>query len=164
MNELSSTEREIITTCGNLMREIAGRQMPEAWMRWDVAELEELRTNGPRYSPSAWFGDGRAVPDRIRVRYLRALQALEARVIVKCTNSDGGSRLAFVRLTATGELAFEELTGKPIVPSKAKPESKAKRSKRPTPKPANVDADVDALVAEVDAAIAEAEAALEIDP
>lgn len=100
-NEFTAEEREVLAVCRRLMAEIAATPDPPAWKRWEAADLADLRRYGPRYSPSRWFGDGRPVPERYRVRYLRAVQSLESAGLVKATNA--GNRLAFLRLTTEGE-------------------------------------------------------------
>lgn len=106
---LTAEEREILLVCKQLTGDIAAR--PEPASRWDRAELADLRKYGPRYSPSEWFGDGRSLPERFRVRFLRAVQNLESRRLVKGTNR--GGRLAHLKLTAEGEALAATLAADP---------------------------------------------------
>lgn len=100
--KLSAAERMVLTACRVRMREIAGRKAPPKGDRWAAADLDELREYGPRYLPASWFGDGEPLPERVRVRFLRALRGLEARDLVETTAGEGG-RLTWVKLSAEGE-------------------------------------------------------------
>ena len=43
---------------------------------WDKREHEEQKLLfGPRYSPAEWFGDGKADPEKWRVKYLKAVHS-----------------------------------------------------------------------------------------
>jgi hypothetical protein len=123
---LSSEAKGVVVECGERMAEILARPDPPAWKTWEAVELDELRRCGPRYTPAAWFGDGQPLPERVRVRFLRAVLGLEEAGLVKGTKSAGG-RLTFLRLTPEGERVYAEITGKPA-PSAKRPQTVAKKA------------------------------------
>lgn len=109
--KLSSEERDILTTCATLMREIQEQDVPEEDDYWARLEYDELKEHGPRYVPRTWFGGGSPVPERYRVRYLRALHNLAGRGLVSLATGSGG-RTENVKLTAKGWAAVEGIEGK----------------------------------------------------
>ena len=78
INGPDPSAREVLLEVARRMREIDDAPEPPAWKTWEVLERRELKTYGPRYSPAVWFGGGRPIPERHRVRYLRALHELAA--------------------------------------------------------------------------------------
>ena len=105
--ELTGTERQILTAVRDRMAEIAGRPDAPAHLHWEQIELDELRRYGPRYSPTEWFGGGHALPEKIRVRYLRAVNKLIGTKLLVGTTTEGG-RLTWLKLTAAGAAATAE--------------------------------------------------------
>lgn len=103
--KLTDTERQIMTTCRDLEAEIAARPQPGAWQRWERDELDHLKRYGPLYRPSEWFGGGRPIPEKYRVRYLRAINKLIAAGLLTGATTEG-NRLAHLRLTEAGAQAI----------------------------------------------------------
>ncbi|MBP3956702.1 hypothetical protein J8F10_15615 [Gemmata sp. G18] len=104
-SKLTDTEREILTAVRDRMTEVAALPDPPNWKHWQVEELRELREYGPRYAPADWFGGGNPLPEKVRVRYLRAINKLMDTGFLDGTTTDGG-RLAWLKLTPAGEQAI----------------------------------------------------------
>lgn len=109
MNGLSSMGKDVLARIGEVQAEIDAMPKPAKWKNWEVREWLELRELGPRYSPAALFNGGNALPDRIRVQYLRTIHALAADGLLAVTSENG--RMKFVKLTPAGRAALESLAG-----------------------------------------------------
>lgn len=147
MEKLSREEKAVVMACGDAMAEITARRKPESWRTWEVAEWEELREYGPRYEPRFWFGGGESIPERHRVRYLRAMHTLRDRGLV-CSTSTGG-RLTHLKLTDAGEDLYAELTGKPQPSAKPEPKKRARRKRAAADDPPSAQPPVEAPAAKL---------------
>lgn len=99
---LTETEHLVLTTCRDLEAEIAGRKNPPKSQHWERVDFDELKRYGPRYLPSAWFGGGRPLPEKHRVRYLRAVNRLIEAGLLAGTTSRDSNRLQHIKLTPAG--------------------------------------------------------------
>ncbi|MBA4068195.1 MAG: hypothetical protein C0501_31740 [Isosphaera sp.] len=107
-DDLSAEERQLLAECSRRQQEIAARKSPPKWQAWAVRDWEDAREYGPRYLPSGWFTGGRELlPEKFRVRFLRAVRGLAARGLLTPTRT--GNRLTHVKLTAEGQRVAAEL-------------------------------------------------------
>ena len=97
MNGISEQEKAVLIDCAWRMEAIRTVKRPRAWQTWAVRELEELKRYGPRYMPSLWFNGGRAIPERVRVKFLRAVHRLEEAGLLETAGV--GVRLQNLKLT-----------------------------------------------------------------
>ncbi|HEY1192460.1 MAG TPA: hypothetical protein VGE74_32855 [Gemmata sp.] len=135
--ELSAEQQEVLIACAKQMAAIAETPEPPAAHPWAARDLAELREYGPRYMPGQWFGDGAPVPEKYRVRYLRAIHELGAAGLLERFTSNG--RLVNVKLTTEGEAAAAALMG-----TAKKKVSKKTAKRKPGSKKAPADAPADA--------------------
>lgn len=121
----SDEERRVLLECRRREVEIAAMKPPPKWATWDRKDYDDVVEYGPRYSPAAWFvGEGeQLLPDRYRVRFLRAVRSLGARGLLRLTAT--GGRLTHVKLTPEGLKVVQELEGKVRARGKAKPRQPA---------------------------------------
>ena len=127
MVKVTPDERRIGGECADRMAEIATRAKAKGhrpW--WEAEEIKELTEYGPRYMPGEWFGEGEAIPEKHRVRLLRAIRSLATKGLLQMTTT--GGRLTNIQLTAEGLAVF----GKPVPAKRAKPKP-AKVATEPTP-------------------------------
>src|SRR5580700_231926 len=99
--KLSPEQRDILRECAERMEEIAQVPEPPKYPEWERREWQENRECGPRYLPSEWFCDGDEIlPEKFRVRYLRALHALIEMELVEATYN--GGQIHWIKLTEEG--------------------------------------------------------------
>lgn len=133
----STEARTVVIETAKRMNDIAATPEPPKWQTWAVAEWQELREFGARYEPRSWFGGGQVLPEKYRVKFLRAIHELaEAGLLVRGTL---GGRTTHIRLTDEGlELAYE--LDPSLRPAEPKPKKKAAKkgggTKRAKPAPA----------------------------
>ncbi len=123
VDTISSIERQVLIEVGKRVAEFDTRTPPPAWKTWALQEYEEIRDYGPRYSPADWFGGGQGIPEKYRVRYLRAVYSLRDRGLI--VTAGVNRRLTNVKLTEAGRAALKELAP----PTQTKPK-KAERKRR----------------------------------
>jgi hypothetical protein len=131
---LSAEEREVVAVCGRLMGEIARRKRPPQWDVWGQRELADLKSTGPRYHPSTWFGSGAPVPERYRLRYLAAVHRLVARGLMERSGPAG--RTTHLKLTPDGLKLAAQLKAEDA----ARKSSTKGRTVDPIPAPEDADA------------------------
>lgn len=79
---------------------------------WVIRDHENEVDYGPRYACGSWFDyDG---SDRIRMRYLRAIQRLE-RAGVLTLWREHGRKMSHIRLTSAGRVLAEKLEQESVV-------------------------------------------------
>jgi len=100
------TDERILAVCHLRQESIQGTPRPADWQSWLIREWEADREHGPRYSPTAWFGE---LSDAERQNFMRGVYRLAAAGLLVLFKSEGG-KLQRVKLTPAGETKAAELT------------------------------------------------------
>ena len=101
----------VLLECLYRERQIADAKRPPKWRTYSRMIDAELREYGPRYSPAEWFGDGKPLEEKMRVRYLRAVHKLHKDDLLAMTTISG--KLAHLKLTDAGRDAAEQVANEP---------------------------------------------------
>jgi hypothetical protein len=115
---LDTAGRLLLAKVAEAAAEIAARPVPAA--TWQAAELADLRRFGPAFDASGWFNGGDPLPERERIRFLRAVRRLAHAGLMTFTRING--RLRHVKLTAAGEREAAALAGNAIMNTNITPE------------------------------------------